>query len=280
MRLAVVVATPEVEPMPPVALLSGGFEERLGKAARLGFQGVELMCTHPTRLDQESLQRQLERRGLEVPAIGTGALFANEGLSLLHEREQVRQAAQERARELVDFAARLGALVTIGSFRGRAAFVGDAEVGRRALAEALGELAGYGARQGVRLALEPLNRYEADLFNTAAEALAFVESLGCDNVGLLLDTFHVNIEEAEIGGAVRLAAPRLWHVHLGDSNRHPPGQGHFNFVQFVDVLREMGYDGYFSAELLARPDPDEAARLTYQYMKPLLEGRSSRSSEC
>lgn len=270
MRLAAVVTTPEVSRAPAVALLSGSFEEKLARAAAIGYHGVELMTTGPAALDHGAVRRQLERAGLEAAAIASGALFAVEGLTLLHERPEVRREAGERARRLVDLAASLEAPVTIGSFRGRIASMGGGAAGREALAEALAGLADYAAPRGVRVALEPLNRYEADALNTAAETLEFIRAAGRANLGLLLDTFHANIEEAVIAEAVRLAAPRLWHVHLGDSNREPPGRGHFDFAGFVRALRRAGYDGYLSAELLARPDPDAAAELTWRHMAPLL----------
>jgi len=277
MKLAVVISTPEVATPPPVALLSGSFQERLAKAAAIGYQGVELMCARPAALDPAWVARELRAQCLEAPAFGTGALFISEGLTLLHEDAEMRLAAMKRAEQLVDLAAAvcqgtegLGPIITIGSFRGRVATMGGAGPGREALAAALVALARYAAKAGVRLALEPLNRYEADLLNTAEEALAFVAELGEENVGLLLDTFHVNIEEPDPNAAVAQTRGRLWHVHLGDSNREPPGRGHFDFAAFVAALRQAGYNGYLSAELLARPDADAAARLTYCHMAPLL----------
>jgi len=80
----------------------------------------------------------------------------------------------------------------------------------------------------------------------------------------------VNIEEADPAGAFRAAAPRLWHVHIGDSNRLPPGRGHYDFLSTVGVLKEIGYRGYLSAELLAKPDPDTSAQETIQYMRRLV----------
>jgi len=80
---------------------------------------------------------------------------------------------------------------------------------------------------------------------------------------------HLQFNDAG-AGAFRTAAPRLWHVHLGDSNRLPPGDGHFDFALTVQTLRELRYTGYLSAELLARPDPDTAARKTIDFMRGLI----------
>ncbi|MGW8250065.1 MAG: sugar phosphate isomerase/epimerase family protein, partial [Anaerolineales bacterium] len=93
-------------------------------------------------------------------------------------------------------------------------------------------------------------------------------------LGLLLDTYHVNIEESSYSEPFRhtIQAGRLFHVHLGDNNRLPPGQGLIDFEAIVKTLYECGYSGYLSAELLAKPDPDTAARETLTYMRGLLEG--------
>jgi sugar phosphate isomerase/epimerase len=315
MKLAVVTLTQEVKTTVPVALLSGTFAERLEKAARLGYDGVELMALRPQELSPQAIREQVAALGLEVAAIASGAIAMADKLWLLASPE-VSQRAVARLHALIDFAAAVGApLVTIGGFRGRLASLpvppglepkapcGSArtgwpalpavgrqgrlasgpgrlagepedwkEAGIRGLIEILRVAAGKGAEQGVRLVLEPLNRYETDIVQNVDEGLALIESVGHPNLGLLLDTFHVNIEEPSLTDCFRraMAAGRLWHVHLGDSNRLPPGQGHTDFAGIVAALRESGYQGYLSAELLARPDPDTAAAATIEHMRGLV----------
>jgi sugar phosphate isomerase/epimerase len=176
---------------------------------------------------------------------------------------------------LIEFAAAVAApLVTIGSLRGRLAAVGAN--GQARLAEILWVAADRAGRVGVRLALEPANRYELDFVNTAADGLAFMAQVAHPALGLLLDTFHVNIEERSWTEpfAALMAAGKLWHVHIGDNNRLAPGQGLIDFPAIVGTLRRSGYDGYLSAELLARPDADTAALQTLSYLRPLLENPS------
>jgi sugar phosphate isomerase/epimerase len=140
------------------------------------------------------------------------------------------------------------------------------------LAALLREGAAYAKARGVRLALEPLNRYESDIVNSAEEGLAFLNEIGHPTLGLVLDTYHVNIEERSWTEPFRrvMAAGRLFHIHLGDNNRLPPGHGLIDFPAIVVSLREIGYNGYLSAELLAKPDPDTAAQQTCTYMRSLL----------
>lgn len=274
MKLSLAIQTPEVEPLIPVALLTGTFEEKLAKAAALGADGVELMAVDPAVLDTAVIQAGLQQNGLEVAAVGSGGVAFAAGLTLLHADPAQAARAASRLRQLIDFAAAVGApLVTIGSFRGRLASVGAG--GRDRMIVLLREGADYAAAQGVRLVIEPLNRYETDLVLNAAEGLALVNEAAHPALGLLLDTFHVNIEEASWTEPFRrlMAAGRLWHVHLGDNNRLSPGQGLIDFPAIVAALRQAGYNGYLSAELLARPDPDTAARQTLAYMLPLLKAQ-------
>jgi 5-keto-L-gluconate epimerase len=271
MKLALAVQTPDVQMTVAIALLSGTWEEKLDKAAALGAQGIEVVTVDPKTLDAAAIRAALLERHLEAAAISTGAIPPAAGLTLLHADAARAAEAQARLRELVDFAVALGApIVTMGNFRGRVASVGAG--GREQLLAALRAGAEYAAPRGVRLTLEPLNRYDGDVIRTTEEALAFLADLGSDGVGLQLDTFHVNIEERSWTEpfARALAAGRLWYVQLGDNNRWSPGQGLIDFPAIVRTLRQGGYDGYLSAEHWRVPDPDSAARLTLEYMRPLV----------
>ena len=272
MKLALATPTPEVETPVPVALLTGTFADRMQKAAHLGYDGVELMVVRPDELDVHEIRIQVSIVGLEVAAVATGAIYMTDKVTLLASDPEVSRRAVTRLSALIDCAAALGApLVTIGSFRGRLAWAGDAEAEAK-LIDVLRKGAEKAAEQGVRLVLEPVNRYEGDTVQTASEGLGLIEEVGHSHLGLLLDTYHVNIEESSLTEPFRqaMAADRLWHVHLGDSNRLPPGQGHLDFPGIVAALRETGYQGYLSAELLARPDPDAAAEATIKYMRQLV----------
>ena len=96
---------------------------------------------------------------------------------------------------------------------------------------------------GINLCLEVLNRFENHVLNTAAEGVAFVEEVGKPNVKVMLDTFHMNIEEDSIGGAIRTAGPLLGHFHTGECNRRLPGKGRTPWLEIGEALRDIGYDG-------------------------------------
>ncbi len=271
MKLSLAVQTAEVQFI-PVALLRGAFEEKLAKAAALGADGVELMPADPAALDAAAIRASLEQNKLGAAAIGSGGVKFVTGLSLLHPDPKKADQARARLDDLIELAAAGGApLVTVGSFRGLLAPVGSG--GRERLVSILQQAGAYAQSRGVRLAIEPLNRYEADLINNADEGLAFLEAVGHPAVGLLLDTYHVNIEESSWTDPFRrvMAAGKLWHVHLGDNNRLPPGQGLIDFAAIVTTLQQIGYTDWLSAELLALPDGDIAAEQTLSHMRSLQE---------
>jgi sugar phosphate isomerase/epimerase len=97
--------------------------------------------------------------------------------------------------------------------------------------------------------------------------MRLIRDLGYDNVGLMLDVFHMNIEDASIEEGLRTAGDRLWHVHIADSQRRYPGSGHLDFDGIFATLRDMGYRGYVSAELFPLPDADTAAVKTIDFLK-------------
>ncbi len=271
--LSLTLTSDDVPGQVAVALLAGSLEEKLRKAAALGYDGVELMVLEPQLVDSAGLSALLAHLRLRVAAVASGAQSSKAGLTLLADDPVVAVAAYERLEALIDLAAALAApVVTVGSFRGRAA-VSDSQIeAHDALAAALDSAAAYAAPQGVRLALEPLNRYESDILINVEETLAFCRRVGAANLGVLFDTFHANIEEASYEGSLYAAmqADRLFHVHLGDSNRLPPGQGHIPFAAIVQMLATNHYAGWLSAELFPLPTPDAAAEATIRHMRALL----------
>ncbi len=270
MKLACVVATPDIG-QAFGALLTGTFEEKLAKARALGYTGVELMLCNPAALHAQDIRASLAKHGLEVPQIVTGAVFRLEGLALVHPDPAVCVKAMSRAQGIVRFASTLGrdVNVNLGLLRGRIDWLEPADrAGARArFITAFQTLADYAAPYHVRITLEPANRYEADFVHSARDGMEVVAEVGRSNFGLMLDTFHMNIEDRSIEGGLREARAVLWHVHIADSNRLPPGQGHLDFASIVATLDEMGYAGYLSGEMLPLPDPDSAAQLTVEHMK-------------
>jgi sugar phosphate isomerase/epimerase len=266
MKAGLVMCGPDVA-YGPLALLSGTFEEKAARAAELGYDGIELMVRDPNGLDWPKIKSTLENAGLEVPQVVTGELYGADGLCLVTADEDVNRRAEERTRRVIDLAAYLGAMVNIGRLRGQLKFLGDVPNPWAIAVERLRGVIDYAADQGVKITMEPINRYETDFILSAADGMRLVENLGCHNFGLMLDLFHMNIEDVSIEEGLRQAGERLWHVHIADSNRCYPDSGHLAFEGIFAALRDMGYQGYISAEILPLPDPDTAAQKTMEFLR-------------
>lgn len=246
------------------------FEANVTRLARLGYEGVELAVRDPGLLDVRTIKRVLDAHHLRVPAIGTGLAFVEEGLSFTDPDPRVRESAISRIEKHIALAQEFKAIVIIGLIRGKVKAKVSLERTRAWLVDVLRTVARRAKDSGVRLALEPINRFEADLVNTVAEAHMLIDEGRMDNVGILFDTFHANIEESHIGESLRACGARLFHVHVADSNRCAPGTGHIDFRQIISTLREMQYTSWISAEILPRPDPSSAAEQTLRTLQALL----------
>jgi D-psicose/D-tagatose/L-ribulose 3-epimerase len=115
-------------------------------------------------------------------------------------------------------------------------------------AEGLREVAEFAGSLGVSIGLEPVNRYESYLINTAEQAMRMIERIGLDNVGVHLDTYHMNIEEKNFHDAVKRAGNKLMHIHLCENDRGIPGTGLVNWDDLFRALGELKYDGYAALE--------------------------------
>jgi sugar phosphate isomerase/epimerase len=240
----------------------GGLAAACSRAATYGFDAVEIFPPSADAIDLAELQRLLAVHDLAVAAIGTGAGFLVRKLTLTSADAATRAEAQQFIASIIQLAGRFGAPAIIGSMQGRVQHEQDREQALSWLQETLNELGELAASYSVPLLLEPLNRYETNLFNRLAPTIAFLQTLSVRNVRILADLFHMNIEEANLAAALRDAGRHLGHVHFADSNRWAMGFAHTATEPVMAALREIGYAGYLSAEVFPLPSSDEAALQT------------------
>lgn len=214
------------------------------RARGLGFDVLEVCIEDAALVSGAALAAARDATGIELSVCGA---FGPDR-DLAHVDEAPRRNAAEYLDRLVELAAACGSPHVCGPMYSAVGKTpaADPDARRREWERACAGIAGAAERaaaHGVRLAVEPLNRYETDLLNTTEQGLALCAEVGADNVGLLLDTYHLNIEEKSVGDAIRAAGDRLFHFHACENDRGTPGSGHVPWREVFDALRDAGYRG-------------------------------------
>lgn len=240
------------------------FSDAMGQfaqARKFGCDIYEIVPEDWTTIDVESILAAKKETGIGTPTV-TGAFGDTRDVS--SDNPAWRDGGIRYIKELVDFAARIGAKVVAGplySAVGKARQVSEDEKKQAWdwAEQNLRQCARYAADNGISLGIEPLNRFETDLINTVDQGLELIGRIGEDNVGFLLDTFHMNIEESDIPAAIRKAKGRIFDLHTCANTRGVPGEDNFDWKAIASALKDAGYDRYCLIESFT-PDCKEIAK--------------------
>jgi sugar phosphate isomerase/epimerase len=226
-------------------------ETTIRRLARCGYDGIEI-SGEPALYDPKEVRSLLDDNGLEC--WGSVTLMVG-GRDLLHEDKYVRVGSVQYVKDTIDLIQALGGsiLTVVPSTVGKVTPMSTPDAEWRWAVESLRECQAHAEKCGVRLALEPLNRFETYFLNRCDQALALAEDVGGD-CGVCLDIFHMNIEEADWAAAIRAAGDQLVDFHVADNNRMPPGQGAIDWELLVRTLAEVDYDGFITVEFVATVD--------------------------
>ncbi len=231
----------------------------LGIIKAAGYDGVEIPLFGGTVEHYADLSRHIAEAGLETTTVG---LIPDAARSLVSEDAGARAAGVEHLKWLVDCTKALDADLLCGPFhQPLGVFTGQGptsdELAR--LVECHQTMADYAVGPGITLAIEPLNRFECYVLNTAEQAAAHVAAVGRPNFGYLYDTFHANIEEKDPVGVIARTIDAIAHVHISENDRGAPGSGHTPLAETLQALVAAGYDRWLTIEAFGQALPDLAA---------------------
>ncbi len=266
MKIGLAVSTADALPS-AYAVYHDDLCRSIDRCAGFGYDGVELVLRHAAQVDVSRIKQCLAATGLEVPCISTGQVFAADHLYFTHPDAEIRNQAVERIVDMIRLAAEFGAKVNTGRVRGVIHDGESPKTARQRYIDCIQRCADAAEPLGVELAVEPVNRYEVNFINNCVEGLEIVRETRRPCVKLMPDTFHMNIEDASFRDAIIQARGLVGYFHVADSNRKAPGWGHIEFDEIFGALREIGYDGWVTAEILPEPDPDSAARQAVQFLR-------------
>jgi len=218
--------------------------DQLAHAKSFGFDVYEIAVEDPNKIDIEQVQAEAERVGIDVNICGA----FGETRDISSDVEQYRENGIAYVKTLIDMAKSVGSPYVAGPMYaavGRTRLCSSDEKQRQTklAADNIKMLAEYAAKRNVTLALEPLNRFETDFMNTVEQGLEFLDLVGYNNVGFLLDTFHMNIEEKSLLSAIRMAEGKIFDFHSCANDRGTPGEDHFDWPSIRKALADAGYTG-------------------------------------
>jgi sugar phosphate isomerase/epimerase len=220
----------------------------IARLAKFGYDGVDFVG-EPTQYDTTKICALLNENKIEASSIC--AIFNSER-DFVSSKPKIRSQAVQYVKDCVDFAAIIQARAI--SVQVTACMKINAEASEEEEwawgVSGIREAGLYAEKKGIRLTLEAWNRYETYLINRLDQALAMVKDINLPNVGVMGDTYHMNIEETNLGNALRNVGDKLYYLHIADSNRAAPGRGHIDFDEIAKALRDINYNGWVSMELL------------------------------
>jgi D-psicose/D-tagatose/L-ribulose 3-epimerase len=217
--------------------------------ARLGFDLIEVPLEGVGDLDYARIAQTAQELNLGV----TACAAIGPDRDLIHPDETIRANAIRYLRHCVDAARAMGATNLVGPLYSAVGRTWQATADERQrdvdlLVRQLGDLAKYAGDHGVVLCVEPLNRFETSFVNLAEQAVEIVDRVGHPACGIMLDTFHMNIEERSIGDAIRTAGARLRQLHACENDRGAPGSGHVPWKEVAAACQAIGFTGPFVIE--------------------------------
>lgn len=247
------------------------------KVRDFGFDVIELQVEEPGQWDPARAAEVAREHGL-----ATGLACVMPPGRDLTEDDATAAETTDYLRHCVDVAQTIGSPVVAGPMYAPVGKLWRLEGGDRSatvkrVAERLRPVAEYAGERGVRLGVEPLNRYETSLFNTVEQALELVEAVDSDALGLLLDTYHMNIEERDPAAAARAAGKHIAHVHTCGTDRGAPGFDQFDWQSFSAALVDAGYEGQLTIESFTAEQ--EAIATAAAIWRPLASSQDALASE-
>lgn len=229
----------------------------LARLARLGYEGIEIMG-EPTRYEPKATRALLRKHKVECWGAVSIMLRCRD---LIHADHYLRLGSIEYLKDCITLVKELGGqiMTIVPSEVGKIAAMADPETEWTWAVEGLRRVADHARMQKVRIAIEPLNRFETNFLNRHDQALALAGEVG-DDIGVCLDAFHINIEEADPYAAIRAVGKRLFDFHIADNNRRPPGEGTYDWKRLLKTLADIGYKGFLTTEFVVPMDRSPLAR--------------------
>lgn len=251
------------------------FEEYLILLKDIGYEGVEASVCNAAEIDRQMLKEKLDKHGMCFSGFRSGAVYDMTGARFSSPDKTVRDKAVEMMKDVVDLCAEFDCPILMGRIQGLLEPGEKVCEAKERIKDCMRQIAGYAAKSGTVIAYEPINRFEMSYNHTTKEMVAYVNEINeglIHKVGLLMDIYHMALEDDSIAAAFIRSQSMIAHVHFRDSNNGVPGSGNIDFADAVKVLEALGYKGWIALEVAFDfCDYEKGARDSMAYLKPLIE---------
>jgi len=259
-------------------------EEIFKVVSEIGYDDIEILLNNPADIDSRLVKKLSKKFNMDITT--TIALPAK--ANFMSEKEEEREYAENFLKNCIKINSSIGSSVLGGVIYapwGKAITQNPKML--NFLVKDLRDISKYAKMFGVKLCIEPVNRFESNVVNTVDEGLSLIEKINSDNIFLLLDTFHMNIEEKDILLAIKKAGVKIGHFHTNENDRGIPGTGHIPWREIMLSLKEINYSGYLVFEAFRAPkkvlraasiwrpielipDPNRASQESLNFLKSFL----------
>jgi 5-keto-L-gluconate epimerase len=222
------------------------FDADLACMKSAGYDAVELQIADPALFNESRVRRSLDLAGFTMCAFQSGGTYSSRGNCLCTADESIRRRTVTLLKSFVELAARWKSVIVFGSLQGRLTDEPDRAAGEARIRAAILEVGRYATDHGVTLAFEPVQFGEVGFHNTIAEVAKLVRNMNLSGVRMMIDTFHMNIEEKDMLAPICPIRDILAHVHISETNRGILGDGHWPTAAFLVELKQLNYTGYCS----------------------------------
>jgi len=259
----------------------------INKAKKMGFDVIEITLDEfEPHFDVNQMRRRLEDNEMEIAVDST----LDSSRDITSEDAKIRQKGKDFIKSCIENCHKIGAKILCGPLYAevmrtrKVPFEVKKKEWQRCV-DSLKEVSEFAKQAQVIIAVEPLNRFETDFLNTAEQGLKLIRDINSPQVKLHLDTFHMNIEELNIGESIRMVGKDLYHFHACENNRGIPGTGHIEWQEVALALSDIGYEGYITIESFSwekenranfghiwyplTQDPDSIAKEGLKFLKKL-----------
>lgn len=250
-------------------LFVGDIYDSAKKAQALGYDAVELHIKSADMIDREKLLDFCSKTGMKVSSFATGTSALFNKVCFIDDLKESRDKAVQLVCDFITEASYFNAGIIIGDMRGNLPENGDTKIYYERLNSSMSKILEAADKKNVTILMETINRYEKNYLNTVEDLMEYNQQFKSPNLKIHLDLYHMNIEEANMYKAIRLAGDQLAHLHLADNNRLYCGGGALDFKKIIDTVKEVGFKGYYTLECLPIPDGETAARKSIQYLRGL-----------